>query len=342
MMRILFDIGHPGDFHALKNVAHLLEEAGAEVLFTFRQKEFEEELIRAEGFPSRNLGRHYKSIGGKIWGVVKFDYLLWACARSFNPGLLVSHGSIYAAHVAFLLGKRHLSLEDTGNMEQIRLYRPFTDVILTPEVLPKNLGPKQVRYNGYHEIAYLHPEYFTPNPEVFSWLNLKNGEQFAIVRFVSWDASHDLGHKGLSHQDKIRIVQKLASSMKVFISAEGHLPAELMPFRFSLPPELLHHALAHAAIVVSEGATVASEAGVLGTPAIYINPIPISYCQDLEKYGLVFCTIATQEILHLIDQIRAQNRADFQSRQQKMLSEKINVTQFFYNFIMQRYLPMKS
>ena len=49
-MRILFDVGHPGDFHALKNLGHALRAKGAEVLFTTRDKEFERELIKAEGF----------------------------------------------------------------------------------------------------------------------------------------------------------------------------------------------------------------------------------------------------------------------------------------------------
>ena len=118
-MRILIDIGHPGHVHLFKHLAHMLIKEGAKVLFTARDKEFELELLRAEGFDFVSFGKHYKSLWGKIWGLFKFDVKMYVQARRFNPDLLLSHGSIYAAHAAFLLGKKHLALEDSGNMEKI-------------------------------------------------------------------------------------------------------------------------------------------------------------------------------------------------------------------------------
>ena len=337
-MKIIIDIGHPGHVHAMKNLARLLIRDGAEILFTAREKEFELELLRAEGFPFKSFGKHYKSIPGKIWGLLKFDVQMYLTGLRFKPDLFLSHGSMYAAHAAFLLGKKHLSLEDSGNMEQIVLYRPFTDVILTPDVLPEELGPKQIRYPGYHEIAYLHPEFFTPDPAVFSKLGLTDGEQYAIIRFVSWNATHDAGHRGLSNGGKVNLVQKLAKKMKVFISSEAALPPELEPFRFKIPPEWLHHAISFAAIVVSEGATIASEAGVLGTPAIYINSIARSYCQDQEKYGLVFNTSDPVKVSGLVDEILRQDRETFRQRREKLLADKVNVTRYFFNFIKEKYM----
>ncbi len=337
-MKIIIDIGHPGHVHAMKNLARLLMQDGAEILFTAREKEFELELLRAEGFRFKSFGKHYKSIPGKIWGLLKFDLQMYLTGLRFKPDLFLSHGSMYAAHAAFLLGKKHVSLEDSGNMEQILLYRPFTEYILTPDVLPEELGPRQIRYPGYHEIAYLHPDFFTPDPAVFEKLGVASGEQYAIIRFVSWNATHDAGHRGLSGSDKVKLVQKLAEKMKVFISSEAKLPAELEPFRFKIPPEWLHHAIAFAAIVVSEGATIASESGVLGTPAIYINSIARSYCQDQERYGLVFNTSDSVKVSGLVDEILSQDRAVFRQRRDQLLASKVNVTRWFYNFIKEKYM----
>ena len=340
-MRILFDIGHPGHVHLFKNLAHRLKAEGAEILFTARDKEFELELMRAEGFTFKNFGKHYKSLSGKIWGLVKFDYKMFMTALKFKPDLFISHGSIYAAHAAFLLRRKHLSLEDSGNMEQIVLYRPFTDVILTPDVLPEELGPKQIRYQGYHEIAYLHPDYFTPDPEVYSLLGLEKGEKFALIRLESWNATHDVGHKGLSNEDKQRLVEKLAQSMKVFISSEVELPEALQPYKYRVAPEKLHDALSFATLVVSEGATIASEAGVLGTPSIYINSIARSYCQDQERYGLVFNTSESEKVFGLVDEILKQDSSEFKKRRDKLLQDKVNVTQYLYDFIKERYYNKK-
>ena len=341
-MRILFDIGHPGHVHLFKNLAHLLRQDGDDILFTARDKEFELQLLQAEGLPYRNFGKHYKSLSGKLWGLLKFDLQMLRTALSFRPDLFVSHGSIYAAHAAFLLGKKHLSLEDSGNMEQIRLYRPFTDVILTPEVLPEELGAKQIRYQGYHEIAYLHPDFFTPDPGIFSDLGLEAGDPYAIIRLVSWNATHDAGHRGLSNRDKIELVRRLSRRMRVFITSEADLPPELQPFQIRIAPEKLHHALYFAGIVVSEGATIASEAGVLGTPCIYINSITRSYCQDQEKYGLVFNTTRSEDVFGLVENILPQDREAFREKRRRLLDDKINVTRYLYDFIRRRYAPRVS
>lgn len=332
-MRILFDIGHPGHVHLFKNVARLLMKDGAEVLFTAREKEFEIDLLKAEGFRYKSFGKHYKSLLGKVWGLLKFDVKMLLAGLRFKPDLFVSHGSIYAAHAAFLLRKKHLSLEDSGNMEQIVLYRPFTQAILTPDVLPENLGPKQIRYKGYHEIAYLHPDYFTPDPEVYAWLGLTEGEKYAIVRLVSWNATHDAGHKGLSNEDKVKLVRKLSKKMRVFITSEKELPDELKPYQIKIAPDKIHHALSFASIVVSEGATIASEAGVLGTPTIYINSIARSYCQDEEKYGLVYNTSESKKVFALVDDILRQDRQSFRDKSKLLLAAKVNVTQFLHDFI---------
>jgi predicted glycosyltransferase len=341
-MRIIFDIGHPGHVHLFKHLAQLLQKDGAEVLFTARDKEFEIELLRAEGFRFKNFGKHYKSLWGKLWGLLKFDFQMLFAGLQFKPDLFVSHGSIYAAHAAFALGKKHLSLEDSGNMEQIVIYRPFTDKILTPDVLPENLGPKQIRYEGYHEIAYLHPDFFRPNPQVYGWLGLNKGEKYAIVRFVSWNATHDAGHSGLSNEDKIKLVRKLSKHMKVFISSEKELSQELKQYQIKIAPEKLHHALAFAEIVVSEGATIASEAGVLGTPTIYINTIARSYCQDQERYGTVFNTSDSAKVFALVDEILKENREVFRQRSRQLLADKVNVTQFLYDFIQKNYAKAEA
>lgn len=341
-MRVIFDVGHPGDFHVLKNLGLALQDMGVEVLFTTREKEFEIELIKAAGFNYKSFGKHYKTLKGKILGLLKFDLKMILTALQFKPDLFISHGSIYASHASFLLRKKHMSLEDTGNMEQIRLYKPFADVILTPEVLPVDLGTKQIRYNGYHEIAYLHPDTFVPDPKVYDLLGLEAGMPYAILRFVSWNASHDGGHSGISAADKAKLVEVLSKQMKVFISSEAELPDHLKSYAYKVAPEKLHDALYFASIVVSEGATVASEAGVLGTPAIYINTIPISYCIDQENYGLVYNTTDSVKVFQLIDEILKLDRAEFRSRRERLLNDKIDVNKFLLNFIKERYMKEQT
>jgi predicted glycosyltransferase len=332
-VKVLIDIGHPGHVHLFKNFAKTFQERGHSVLFTVREKEFECELLRSFDLKYILLGKNFTSLAGKIFGILKFDINLLRVALKFKPDIFFSHGSMYAAHVATVLGKPHISMEDSGNMEQIRLYRPFTKAILTPDILKEELGSKQIRYKGYHEISYLHPNYFTPDINVKRLLGLKDTDRFCIVRFVSWNATHDLGKTGLTPKEKIGFVNELSKSLTVFITSEKELPDEIKRYQIRLSPHLIHHALAFAEVTVSEGATITSESGVLGTPAIYVSSIARSYIDDQEKYGTVYnCHPGNGAILK-IRKVLEEGKLCFKERREKLISDKIDVTAFMVWFI---------
>ena len=206
-MRILVDIGHPAHVHLFKNMIWEMEIKGHEIKLTARDKEITIHLLNAYNFDFENLGKNRKGLINKAFGMLEFDYKLFKIAKSFNPDIFIGAGSIYAAHVAAILRKPFISFDDTEHStEQYRLYAPFATAVCTPSCFNKNLGPKQIRYNGYHELAYLHPNYFTPKPSVLDELGLKENERFIIMRFVAWDASHDVGQKGISIEMRRRFV----------------------------------------------------------------------------------------------------------------------------------------
>ena len=334
-MRLLIDIGHPGHVHLFRPFAQIMQKKGHEIFFTCREKEFEVELLREAGFKYKSFGKKYRSLIGKIFGLLKFDLMELSSALRFKPDIFLSHGSPYAAHVAWLTRKPHISLEDTGNWEQMRLYLPFTKFVLTPDVLNENLGKKQIRYKGYHELAYLHPNHFKPENTGYEILGLREKEPYVILRFVSWDATHDLGQKGFSFVEKLEIVNYLKKDYKVFISSEGKLPRDLAVYGLKIHPGQIHEVLANASFCVSEGATMASEAGVLGTPALYVNSLARTYNEDQGKFGLVFNFKNGKGVLDKIKELCNDN--DLKKKtllsKEKMLSEKIDVTAFLVWFI---------
>jgi uncharacterized protein len=333
-MRILVDIGHPAHVHLFKNFAWEMQIKGHNVFFTCREKEYEIELLEHYGFEYKSFGKKYNTSFGKLIGLVKFDIMEFIEGLKFRPDILFSHGSMYAAHAALLLRKPHIAMEDTGNHEQIKMYLPFTDVVLTPDVLHSELGHKQIKYSGYHELAYLHPNRYSNNKS--------NGdnhpgfeEDYALIRFVSWNATHDMGQQGFSKIQKDKLVAYLSSKMKVVISSEGELPENYKKYKYKLNPEGLHDFLAGAKIFIGEGATMTSEAGILGIPAIYVNSQLSSYNEDQEKYGLVYNFRNGKNVLVKIDEIlKIHNLKDeWQKRRNKMLDDKIDVTAFMVWFV---------
>lgn len=333
-MRILIDIGHPGHVHLFRHFTEEMMKRGHVIFFTCRQKEFEIELLKAFAFDYKCFGRHYKSFPGKIWGLVKFNIQMIFIAVNFKPDVFLSHGSIYAAQVAWLFGKPHISLEDSGNMEQIKFYLPFTNVVITPDVLPVNLGEKQIRYKGYHELAYLHPKYFSPVSSILSEIGIINNQEYSIIRFVSWKATHDKGHKGFTVDEKKELIDYLISkNLKVLITSESDLPMEFRNYQINISPNKIHHVLAFARIVISEGATIASESGILGTPTIYVNSIERCYNEDQEKnYGAVTNFRTGNGVLKKVEQLLSVKRK-ISPFNRKMLKDKIDVTAFIVWFV---------
>lgn len=337
-MRILIDIGHPAHVHLFRNFAVEMRKRGHPILFVCRDREHVLHLLQHYGFDFRNFGTHYKSAPGKLFGLVKNTLQLLAVSLRFRPDVFISHGSTIGAFVSFLMSKPHIALEDTFNMEQVRLSMLFTDVVLTGDYPHASLGRKEIRYPGYHELAYLHPNVYSPDASVLTELGVLPGEKYAVIRFVAWKASHDIGHKGISPSDKIKLVKNLAGSLKVFISSEEELPVELKKYSIKISPEKMHDAMYYAHIYVGESATMASESAILGTPAVYINDAQFGSTGQQAEYGLLYSYTESET-----DQIQAFKKAsylaenclktDYRSKRDNLLKDKIDLTAFLIWFV---------
>lgn len=338
-MRILIDIGHPAHIHLFKNFAWRMQEKGHQILFTCRDRECVLDLLRVYGFVYDNFGKHYSSVQGKIFGLAKNELQMLNTAIQFKPDLFFSHGSTIAAFTSFIMHKPHIALEDTFNMEQVKLSMLFTDVVLTGDYPHPYLGKKEIKYPGYHELAYLHPNVFTPDESVLDILGVKKGEKYAIVRFVAWKASHDIGHCGISYENKIKLVNTLSKHLRIFISSESELPEDLKKFQINVPAEQMHNALAFAQLFVGESGTMASESAVLGTPAIFINNNHFGCIDDQANYGLIFTyTEAEGDQIAAIKKaeelaLKLNTKNEYLPKREKLLADKIDVSAFLIWFV---------
>lgn len=332
-MRIIIDIGHPAHVHLFKNLASQLQERGHVVLFTCRDREHVVHLLKTYGFIYENFGTHYKTLKGKILGLIKNEAQMLMTSLRFKPDMFISHGSTIAAHSSFLIRKPHIALEDTFNMEQVRLSMPFTDTVLTGDYDHVSLGKKEIRYPGYHELAYLHTNVFSPDENVLSSLGVRSGEKYAIVRFVAWAATHDVGMKGMSFENKMKLVEELSKHLKVFISSEAELPDELKEYQIKIKPEDMHSALAFAHMYVGESSTMATESAVLGVPAVFLHDADLGLTNDMADNGLLFqySAEASDQKLAISKAKKIailENKSEFLQKRENMLKDKIDVTAF--------------
>ncbi len=335
-MRILIDIGHPAHIHYFKNCARILSEKGHIFLFVVRERDSTIELIKSTGFTYVSRGKGKKGLINKLIGIPQIDFKLYKIAKNFQPDMFLSFSSPYAAHVSSLMRKPHIAFDDTEHAKFEHLMcRPFTDVVLTTSCYYGKLWKNQILFSSFMEFSYLHPNYFKPDKSVLEKIGVKDGEKYCILRFVSWDANHDVGQKGLNYQDKLKIVKELSKDCRVFISSEKDLDNTLKSYQLKIHPKDLHSVLKYATLYIGEGSTTASEAVILGTPSIYINSLHLGYMDEDEERGLLFhpnnldeCLVAIRKILKDKGYLK-----EYQKNWEKLLQDKIDTTAFMVWFI---------
>ena len=274
---------------------------------------------------------------GKLFYLIKADYLILIHALRFKPDIFLSFVSPYAAQVSFLLRKTHIAFDDTEHATLGRLlYKPFTNMILTPLSFNKDLGKKQIRFNGYMELCYLHPNNFAPDPSILDLLGVTKDEKYVIIRFVSWFATHDVGKRGLSLEMKRKTLKELCNYTKIFISSEGRLPVDLQKFQIKISPEKMHDALYYASLYFGESGTMATEAALLGTPSIlYLDMEIPGVHRELQKSNILEVTNNINEGLTTAKKILSNvaSKEKQASKLKEFYKNTTDVNQFMINTI---------
>ncbi len=331
-MKVLFDLNHAAHVHFIRHAYNDLKDKGAIIKVVSSDKPLAYQLLDQYAIPFIGMGSYGTTLLSKIWKIILLNIKMFFILRKFRPDLIVGIVAIRGAQVGWLFGIKSLVFTDTSHASlQIALFRPFATKIYTPNWFPKNLGPKHHRYNGFHELAYLHPNRFNPDPTVLKALDVEEGESFFIVRFISWDATHDINQRGFSNQGKKALVKYLQTLGKVFISAEYELDDEYAHLSFPAEEKYMHDALYYAQMYIGEGATMTTEAAILGTPSILVNSISLANMEYLEKnYDLIraFQT-ETEALAEIIDLLKHPDlKSNWKAKQIRFLQDHSDTSQF--------------
>lgn len=340
-MNILFDINHPAHVHLLRNAYFLLTEKGHQVMVVVKEIPSAMRLLDLYGIPYTNIGKKDDALMKKGLDQLVYDRRLLKMVRDHHIDLGVG-SSINIAHVSKLCKMKSIILDDDDDEVEplfVKFGHPFADTILSPSDTPRR-SKKTVYVNAYHELAYLHPNRFTPDPSVLDDAGVTEGEPYFVMRFNAFKAHHDVGVVGLTIENKRRLVEYLSSKGKVFITTERDIDDEFKPYQLKVSPEKAHSLMYYATMLVGDSQTMTSEAAVLGTPAIRCNTFVgrIHYLEEEEhKYGLTygFRPEQSEEMFAKIEELLSMPnlKQEWQTRRQKMLSEKIDYAQFLAWFI---------
>ncbi len=331
-MRLLVDILHPAHVHLFRAFIDEMQARGHEVLVTAREKDIAVELLQAFGIPHRTLSVQRKGAVSMVTELARRAWAVWRLSRSFKPDFMIGcMGPAIAIAGRFMKAKTIVYYDNETARIVNAVVSRLCDAYMTPVSFVGDMGRAHRRYEGFHGLAYLHPNRFTPDPAVLAKLDLSPDKPFFVVRFVAWESVHDVGETGFSDSGKRRLIERLAREGQMILSVEGAVPAEFQHYCAKVPVEKMHHLLAYCRLFVGESATMAEEACLLGSHAIFVSRSGRGVIDEIEqRYGLAHYFTASDEdrALARLDELLALDdvKADAKARQEKLLSEKIDLT----------------
>lgn len=338
-MKILFHLGHPAHFHLFKNSISELKALGHQTIIVIKKKDVLEDLLQQADWDYVNCLPEGKKRGklnliSTQWKQIR---VIRRLAKKEHIDLLCGTSAAISV-VGKMLGIPSYNFNE-DDAEAVPLYAkmayPWATKIFAPRVCSVGKWEsKKIAYESYHELAYLHPDHFSPSLDI-AQKYLDPFEPFFILRFAQLTAHHDRGVGGISRELAQKITSLLLPHGKVYISSEKALDKELEAFVLKINPLDMHHVLAFSKIFIGDSQTMAAEAAVLGVPMIRCTDFvgKISYLNELENnYGLGYGFRPDQgaELLQKLTEMLGNPnlKSEFQKKRTKMLAEKTDLSKF--------------
>lgn len=346
-MRFLIEAHHPAHIHFFKNAIQIWRDRGDEVLLIGRDRDVMRQLLAAYPWiPSRIVS---STSGDNRFPVREMLRRQAAVARAIigsKPDLVLSLMGSYTQAARLLRVPNIIFTDSEFQSFNHRIAHPFATYIYTPRCFWKPLGPKQRRYAGYHELAFLHPRRFTPKREVLARLSSNQGPlgapapaesgpvragEYVVIRTSAWNTLHDIGQSGLGAALDALMDEVLRRYSVYVVPEGGRLDPRWERYRLPVAPHEYHDVLAFARLVITEGASTASEAACLGVPAVYVNTTRRGYLEDQEqRYQLVYNFTDPVLALRKVRELLAAppDAATLQAARSRLVSDHVDVTEY--------------
>lgn len=326
-MKYIFELNHPKHYYQFKYIMQQLKQDGHEILVLARDKDVLLNVLREEGVPFTIFGLHKKNLKDKIIATPKLIYNYLRIAHRFHPDVIISKASFYGCFVARMIGAKSVIFPDSEVVKVTNKYVvPLATCVITPGSFGLSYGEKHKRIGGLFEDCYLAPGVFKPEEKIVKQYGLQ--QPYAILRFIGWYANHDVNNNGFTLAQKKQLIAAIEPYMKVYISSEKELPDELQAYHLPTPANKIHHVLAYADLYLGDSQTMATEAALLGTPAIrsnsFVGPNDMTNFKVLEQqYGLLCNVREFEDVLAKVQEMACSSRKAEWKKKQQAYFEKV-------------------
>lgn len=341
-MKVLFDINHPAHVHLFKNVIAELERKNFKVYVAAKDSIAITTLLELYKINYIVISKKKDTLFLKYLFEFRHIYKLYRMVKrhKIDFGLGISMALPFVSKIT----KMKSFCFDDDDVKATPVFArsvSFANTLFNPGCLAyEQRGRNRICHESYHELAYLHPNRFKPDPTILGKLGINKNEKFFLMRFNAFKAHHDIKAAGLNMNQKLELISILKPYGKVFVSTEEDTEPELKEYQIPLSPDNIHSLLYLASMFIGDSQTMTTEAAVLGTPALKLNTFSgiLSVPNEIQnKYQLCYSYQPTEYdklVLKVKELLNTVNlKEEWNIRKNKMLADKIDLTSFIVWFI---------
>ena len=115
----------------------------------------------------------------------------------------------------------------------------------------------------------------------------------------------------------VNLIDEIKKHARVFISAENKIPKIFKKYQLSINPNEIHDVLSFAELFIGEGATMASECAIMGTPSIYINTLSAGTLEDQQQKGILYMFKSSNGLIKKSKEILTNPKAEKRNKTKK-------------------------
>lgn len=339
-MRYIIELNHPKHYYQFRQIVKILQKDGHDILFVAHDKDILLSILQEEHVDYVLLGHNKSTMIAKLcaaWNILRSYRKI---INQFHPDVIISKASPYGTVIGRIKKIKTVIFPDSEVVKLTNKFvAPNSDMVITPESFQLDYGRNHKRVKGFFENCYLSPLIFTPQKSIISEYSLQS--PYVILRFSGWSANHDVNQSGFSLDEKKKLIDTISKYMTVYISSEKVLPKELQRYQLNTPSSKMHDVLAFADLYIGDSQTMATEAALLGTPAIrsnsFVGPNDMSNFKVLEsRYKLLHNVARFEDVLALVENyVQKSRKNEWQEKCLRYNQEIGDINQEIINYLYQ-------
>lgn len=337
---ILVEIGHPAHVHFFKNPISIWKKQGHKIIIVTRDKEITHPLLDEIGLKYIPLTKQKTNYFFMIFELLFRWVAIFFIIIKEKINVAISISGISTAFPAYIARIVSITLTDTEDayLTNSIAFR-FSRIVLVPSTfLHKSKFSNIQTYNSFHELAYLHPNWFKPEKKNLLCFGIHEHEKYILMRTIKWKSLHDINETGIS-EDGLRILIDivLKKGYKIYLSSERRISKEFEKYRIKGDISKIFDLMAFSSGYIGESPTMAVEAALIGKPSVLVNSRVRALGNMIElqnKYGILFNFEKFDPALEFIKNefFTDATSGKILNSRNKLLKEKIDISMWIAQF----------